>query len=136
MFTSQIQPLTAFSSFTVSGAISGTTGFAISGRFGLGGCSNGVNPLTEVGTLPVVTYTVAIPSGSFVRTRSGGYAYEGTIAGAHLQVRITPVGATTYSFSAEASGANLAGTTHPVSVGLTIWDDAGTTALRRRIGDD
>jgi hypothetical protein len=130
-FTAQIQPLTEFSAFTAKAEISGThpTGFDIKGSFTLGSGSNGINPLTEVVTLNVGSYSVAIPSGLFKLTRKGKYVYQGTIAGVELELQIAPTSANSYTFKAEGSGANLTVVTNPITVGLTIWDDAGTTPV-------
>lgn len=134
VFTAQLQRLTAFSAFTARAGISPRS-FDGSGSFTLGNCSNGINPQTEIVTLRVGNYSVAIPSGSFVRTTRGAYVYETTISGVALEIRITPVSATSYSFKAEGRGANLTGTTNPVTVWLTIWDDAGTTSVTRAFAD-
>ena len=44
--------------------------------------------------------------------------FEGTTAGVALEVRITPLAANSYAISVEGSGANLAGMTSPITVGL------------------
>ena len=103
------------------------TSFEINSSFTLGAGSNGINPVTEPVTLQVGNYSVTIPKGSFTQTRKGAYVYEGTIGGVALEVRIAPLSANSYSFKAEGSGANLTGTTNPVTVGLTIGDDSGAT---------
>jgi hypothetical protein len=128
-FAAVTQPFVAFSAFTVKAEISGTppTGFDINGSFTLGSGSNGINPLTEAVTLQIGGYSSTIPKGSFTQTHKGAWVYEGTIAGVALEVRIAPVSANSYSFQAEGSGANLAGTANPVTVVLTIGDDSGTT---------
>jgi hypothetical protein len=88
--------------------------------------------VTDTVTLQVGGYSVVIPQGSFKQTFKGGYVYEGRIGGAALEARIVPVSANTCRLTAEASGANLAGTTHPITVGLTIGDDSGTTTADRK----
>lgn len=134
VFTAQIQPLTQFSAFTVRSDDGITAGhFDIHGHFTLGSGSDGIDPLGEVVNLQVGNYSVAIPSGSFIRNRKGSYVYEGTIAGVALEVRIAPVSTNSYAFEAEGNGANLTGTSSPVTIGLTIWDDAGTTTLTSEI---
>ncbi len=135
-FTAEIQHMTQFSTFTASAQINRNSGFNIRGSFRLGNCSNGINPRTELVTLQVGNYSVLIPSTSFVRTFRGGYVFQGTIAGASLAVQITPVNSTTYAFQAEGTGVNLGRVIGPVKVGLTIWDDAGTTTLSRRFGGE
>ena len=46
-----------------------------------------------------------------------------------LEVQIVPLGGNDFEFKAEAEGANLSGTVNPVTVGLTIGGDAGTTMV-------
>ena len=137
-FSAQIESLTAFSVFTAKAEISGTplTSFEIKGSFTLGSGSDGINPLAEVVTLQVGASSFAIPSGSFIRNSKGVYVYAGTIAGVALEMRMAPVGPNSYSFNAEGNGANLAETSNPLTVGLTIWDDAGTTTVAPENGSD
>jgi hypothetical protein len=130
VFTAQVQPLTQFSAFSVRSDDGITTGhFDIHGSFTLGSGSDGIDPLGEVVNLQVGNYSVAIPSGSFIRNRKGAYVYEGTIGGVALEVRIAPVSTNSFTFEAEGNGASLTGTPSPITVALTIWDDAGTTTV-------
>jgi hypothetical protein len=124
-------PVVAFSAFTAKAEISATppTSFQIYGSFTPGASSNGINPLSEPVALQIGTFSVTIPPGSFVKTDTGRYVYEGTFGGQALRVGITPVTATTYNFKAVGWGTNLSGTTNPVTVGLTIGDDTGTAAV-------
>ncbi len=137
-FQAQTYPLTPFSAFKANVEFGGTplTNFEINGAFTLGNGSNGINPVTDVVTLQIGGYSVTIPSGSFTQTHGGTYVYAGKMGGVALEVRIAPmtkegsdgpVSVNSYSFQAEGSGANLAGTANPVTVVLTIGDDSGTT---------
>jgi hypothetical protein len=120
-----------FSAFNAGGEIEGND-FEIQGGFMLGAGTNGINPLTETVVLQLGSFSVTIPSGSFKRGSGGSYKFEGTIGGVALEIHIAPAGTNRYSFAAEASGANLAGTVNPVPFALTIGDDAGTTTLKAR----
>ena len=76
--------------------------------------------------LTIGTYSVTIPPGSFVRHKPG-YAFEGVVEGVSLEVLIkfgSKPGS--YLFLAEGRGANLKGTTNPVTVTLNIGNDTGT----------
>jgi hypothetical protein len=53
-----------------------------------------------------------------------------------LGVQIASTGALRYAFDAEATGANLSGTTNPVQVSLSIDDDAGLTSVKAYFGRD
>jgi hypothetical protein len=123
--------VTHFSAFNAGGEIEGNR-FEIQGGFMLGAGTNGINPLTEDVVLQLGTFSVTIPSGSFKSARGGSYKFEGTIGGVALEIYIAPAGTNRYTFAAEASGANLNGTVNPVSVALTIGDDAGTTTVSAR----
>ena len=123
--------VTQFSAFNAGGEIEGNQ-FEIQGGFTLGAGTNGINPLTESVVLQLGTFSVTIPSGSFKRARGGSYQFEGTVDGAALEIHIVPASTNRYAFAAEASGANLTGAVSPVSVALTIGDDAGTTTVRAR----
>jgi hypothetical protein len=61
------------------------------------------------------------------------YAPKGKLpAGLCLIIIGTEGGALRYVFNAEASGANLAGTTNPVQVSLSIGDDAGLASVNAK----
>jgi hypothetical protein len=134
-FTAVVHPLVAFVDFNVKLDISGTppTSFDINSSFTLGTDSNGINPVSEPVTLQLGAFSVTIPAGSFIKTRKGRYVYEGTIGRVALEVQIAPVSANSYTFKAEGSGADLAGTTNPVTIGLTIGDDAGTRTVTAEV---
>jgi hypothetical protein len=128
-FTAQLQPMTAFSAFNATAQIGGQSpgSFSLDGRFTLGTGSNGISPLTETVTLQLGTYSVTLPPGSFKRGDDGRLVFRGLIDGVTLQIQIASLGANRHSFRAQGRGANLNGTTTPVTVVLTIGDDSGTT---------
>lgn len=96
---------------------------------GRGAGSNGINPLTEDVKLQVGTFSTTIPAGSFRQDPRGRFKFEGAISGVSLEVQIVPLGGNDFQLKAEAEGANLSGTVNPVTVGLTIGDDSGSTAV-------
>lgn len=128
--------LVPFSAFTANAEISSrqSGAFELRGRFMLGAGSNGINPVNEAVILQLGNFNVQIPSGSFRLTRDMRYVFEGTTAGVALAIRITPLAANSYAISVEGSGANLGGMTSPITVGLTIGDDTGTTTARVESG--
>ena len=121
--------VTHFSAFNARGEIEGNE-FELQGKFTLGAGTNGINPLTEGVVLQLGTFSVTIPSGSFKRAGNGSYKFEGSIDGVALEIYIAPAVTNSYTFAADGTGANLTGTLNPVSVGLTIGDDTGTTTVR------
>ena len=80
-------------------------------------------------TLGVGSYSVTIPSGSFQNTGTGTWAYDGTINGVALEVRISQTGANSYLVQADVSGVNLTKLNNPVTVTLSIGQNAGTTQV-------
>jgi hypothetical protein len=95
-------------------------------KLGAGGSINA--PIQPV-NLTIGTYSVTIPPRSFV-TQKQGYAFQGVVNGVSLQVLIKSGGAPgSYTFLAEGKGANLTGTTDPVTVTLSIGNNTGTTQI-------
>ena len=78
--------------------------------------------------LQVGSYSVTIPSGSF-KLRYGKFKFIGAISGVNLNMAITPIDASHYSFSIMAKNANFQTMALPIEVGLTIGDDSGLTTL-------
>jgi hypothetical protein len=107
--------------------------FDLNATFTLGAGSNGINPLTEAVTLRVGTYTVTIPAGSFHQltrgSKAGGYVFEGAIGGVTLEAQIVPLGNNSFQFKAEAQPVDLTALSNPVTVTITIGDDAGTSSV-------
>jgi len=97
--------------------------FAVEGTFTLGGGSNGIDPPTEAVTFQVGSFAATIPASSF------GSEFVGVIDGVSLEVEITPLEGDTFEFEATGEGADLTGTLIPVTVGLAIGDDGGSTIL-------
>jgi hypothetical protein len=108
-------------------------GFELSGQLTLGPGSIGLAPDTQPVSLVLGNYSATIPAGSFKKNKKGVYAFEGKINGVGLEFRIVPVGRTSYTFSVEASGANLAGTTNPVTLELLIGGNGGVTQVNAEI---
>ncbi|MDQ6701883.1 MAG: hypothetical protein M3Z96_01645 [Pseudomonadota bacterium] len=103
--------------------------FELLSSFTLGSASNGINPVTEVVTLQIGTFTTTIPPGSFKEIGQGIFVFHGGIGGVRLEALIAPTGSLRYALVATAQDANLTGTTNPVPVTLTIGDDCGTASV-------
>ena len=50
-----------------------------------------------------------------------------------IEALIVPLGNNRFGFQVAAYGANLSGTKNPVTVGLLIGDDSGTTTVNNAI---
>jgi 6-phosphogluconolactonase len=123
--------------------------FEVEGRFRLGTGSDGINPLTEDVTLQVGTFSTTIPAGSFREERRHefemerkgeregkgeeekrrAFDFEGYVNGVDLEVTIYHVGGNRFLFAAKGKGHILTGIVNPVTVGLTIGDDEGSTTV-------
>ncbi len=127
---------TPFDAFTADVTIAGKSlaKFDVNGTFTLGAGTNWIDPLTERVTLQVGTFSTTISAGSFTSDRRGPFKFEGTIGGANLYLSIKPLGGSTFEFEIEGAGADLTGTANPVTVGLTIGDDAGSTTVTAKFG--
>ncbi len=77
----------------------------------------------------VGTFSTTIPAGSFQQNKHGNFVFEDVIDGVFLDVVIVPLGNSNFAFKAEGVGADLTGTVNPVTVGLTIGNNAGTTTV-------
>jgi hypothetical protein len=55
--------------------------------------------------------------------------FVGTVNGVSMSAKITPQGGNDYTFQFTCTGANLNGTVNPVTVTLTIGDDAGKISV-------
>lgn len=79
------------------------------------------------------TFSTTIPAGSFKQDKKGRFKFEGVIGGVELEAVIRPLGAGSFEFKAEGEGANLSGTVNPVTVGITIVNDGGSTTVPAEI---
>jgi hypothetical protein len=111
------------------GPLANDDAFEVKAIFTLGAGSDGISPLTEDVHLQVGTFSTTIPAGSFKVDKKGRFKFEGIIGGVSLQAKITPRGANSFEFKAEGQGADLTGTANPVTLGLTIGDDSGSTTV-------
>ena len=101
----------------------------VEGGFTLGSGSDGIDPLTEDVTVQVGNFSTTIPAGSFKQKWRGASEYKGFINGVDVEVAIYHIRDNRFWFTAEGKGQILSGIVNPVTVGLTIGDDEGSTAV-------
>jgi len=58
------------------------------------------------------------------------YAFAGIIDGVPIQMLIVPLGNNRFGFQAAAYGVNPSVANNPVTVGLVIGNDSGTTSVK------
>ena len=136
-------PLVPFAAFAAKaeiafGPLANDDAFEVKATFSLGAGSDGIAPLTEDVSLQVGTFSTTIPAGSFTFVpakprKPAHFKFEGVIGGVSLQAKIIPLGADSFEFKAGGQGADLTGTVNPVTVGLTIGDDGGSTMVTAEI---
>jgi hypothetical protein len=105
--------------------------------FTLGAGNNGLDLSAEPVILEVkggkAAFSVTIPAGSFKKDRSGQFGYQGTINKVNILASIRPVRDGAFRFEIEGERVNLRGVANPVTVGLAIGDDAGSTVVKAKI---
>ena len=107
--------------------------FDLTATFTLGPGSNGIDPLTDPVIVQVGTFSTAIPPGSF-KQHKGRFVFEGTINGVHLEAVLRSlILGNDYELKVEGHGADLTGTTNPVTVSVSIGDDNGSKAITAKI---
>lgn len=103
--------------------------FEVKALFTLGGGSNGIDPLTEDVSLQIGAFSTTIPAGNFMQDKKGRFKFEGVVDGVVMEAVIQPLGGGSFEFKAEGSGVDFTGTVNPVTVGLVIGNDSGTTVV-------
>jgi 6-phosphogluconolactonase (cycloisomerase 2 family) len=127
------------------------TSFRVGGFCRLGATSDGIDPLSETVELQVGTFSATIPAGSFKQRGKHEFEFRGQMNDADLRIIIEradrddrwdrkdhdkrkgPDEGKEYLFTAEGKGHILAGVANPVTVGLTIGDDEGSTTVKADI---
>ncbi len=107
----------------------GQNQFQLTSSFSLGCGSTGIAPLTEAVTLQVGSFTAAIPPGSLTQSGQGSFVFQGPVNDATLQVKLSSNGGASYALQVQAGGANLKGTTSPVTITVTIGNNTGSTTV-------
>jgi hypothetical protein len=107
--------------------------FELTATFTLGPMSNGIAPRTEPMIVQVGTFSTTIPAGSFKHYK-GRFVFEGRINGVHLEAVLRSlILGNDYELKVEGHGADLAGSTNPVTVNLTIGGDSGSKAITAKL---
>ena len=127
-----------FAAFTAEveielGPLANDDEFEVEATFTLGADSDGIDIPTEIVSLELTggtgAFSATIPAGSFELDDDGIFEFEGVINGVTLDMEIVPLGGGNFEFQADGEGANLDGTVNPVTVGLTIGNDGGSTTV-------
>ncbi len=121
------------------GSALNTDAFQLGTSFTLSSTAPAFNPLTDPVTLHIGTFAVTIPGGSFFKTGTGKFSFEGIINGVTLKAVIKQTGTLRYNFQAGAQNASLTGTQNAVYVTLAIGggsfsnSNSGATSVTAQI---
>jgi hypothetical protein len=111
--------------------------FEVLATFTVGAANNGLDLATESVSLAIAggkaAFSVAIPAGSFKKEKSGQFSYQGWIDKGRVLASIRPLRDGAFQFEIEGDRVNLKGVANPVTVSLTIGDDAGSRAFTAKI---
>jgi hypothetical protein len=111
--------------------------FEIVVNFTLAGGSNGIDPAAETVSLQVsggkASFAVTIPPNSFKKERNGEYVFQGTINRVRFQAFVRPKRDGAFELEIGGDRVNLRGVANPVTVGLTIGNDAGSAVVKAKI---
>jgi hypothetical protein len=89
----------------------------------------GAISLPEALTVQVGSYTAVIDGTLFARNKQQ-YTFAGIRNGVALKVAVSRSSLTQYAVKVEGTGANLAATSNPVTVGVTIGDDSAVGLVK------
>jgi hypothetical protein len=105
--------------------------------FTLGPGNNGLDPATEPVILEVkggkAAFSVTLPAGSLKKNKDGQFGYQGTINKVNILASLQPLRDGAFRLEIEGERVNLKGVANPVTVGLTIGNDAGSTVVKAKI---
>jgi 6-phosphogluconolactonase len=114
------------------------TSFRVEGFFTLGAGSNGIYPLSEPVQVQVGSLSLTIPAGSMRQRGKEEFVFEGKINGTDVKMAILRWDvkgqgkgkpSNDYLFVVEGKGRILSGITNPVTIGVGIGDDEGSTSV-------
>jgi hypothetical protein len=133
--------LTSFAEFDVKDLDLDRDGdrFRLKANFKLGDGSQGINFLTDDVALQIGAFSTVIPAGSFhlrpsdrddqeeqAEQAEAKYSFDGAINGVTLRVEVRTAPGRRFHFEAMGQGADLKGTTNPVSVSLSVGLNGGS----------
>jgi hypothetical protein len=127
----RVKPLVPFASLAADVDVSAgpPPKFSASGSVTLGPGAGVSDPATEPFSFHLAGYSVTIPSGSFKRSKAGDYAFNGTIAGVPLRVRIVPESGNSFDFRVETRNIDMTHAINPLRLLLILGDNAGSDVI-------
>jgi YVTN family beta-propeller protein len=124
---------TPFAAFTIDNLNISPQGFHEQGDFTLGANSEGVDLAHQLVKLTIGSFSLTIPAGSF-RQLGGNHHFvlNATINGLQVDFNLTANhgSSTDFSYVVNVHGVDLTSQPDPVTVGLTIGHNTGTTTVQ------
>lgn len=125
-------PTAPFAAFTIDNLNISPQGFHEQGDFTLGPDSQGIDLAHQPVTLTIGSFSFTIPAGSFRQV--GGnlhFVLNATINGLQVNFNLKANGksSTDFSYVVNVNGVDLTGQPDPVTVGLKIGENTGTTTV-------
>ena len=100
--------------------------FEIEGRVALDPRSDGLDPQSERVSFSAGGMSVIIPKGSFQRTSSGAFAFEGVVDGRRMEASIVPgIDPRHFTFECEVAGSDPVPGQSRAAVQVSIGNDSG-----------
>ena len=116
-----------FAAFAAAAQITAaSSSFHVQGTF-TPGTGGSIDPVAQDVTLQVGGFSATIPAGSFL-AGNGAFTFTGVINGVPMDGTIQPQ-AVGYSFAFDGAGAPNLPTANPVTIGLGIGNNGGTTQV-------
>ena len=126
-------PAAPFAAFAIDNLNISPQGFHEQGDFTLGANSQGVDLAHQPVTLTIGSFSLTIPAGSFRQV--GGnlhFVFNGTVNGLQVNFNLKANGksSTDFSYVVNVNGVDLTSQPDPVTVGLKIGENTGTTTVQ------
>jgi YVTN family beta-propeller protein len=126
-------PTTPFAAFTIANLNISPQGFHEQADFTLAANSHGIDWAHQPLTLTIGSFSLTIPAGSFQQV--GGnmhFVFNGTVNGLQVDFNLKANGqsSTDFSYVVNVQGVNLTGQPNPVTVGLKIGQNVGSTTVK------
>jgi YVTN family beta-propeller protein len=119
-----------FAAFTIASLDISPQGFQEQGDFTLGANSQGIDLAKQPVKLTIGSFSLTIPAGSFLQVgRNHHFVLNATINGLPISfnLKANDSSSTDFSYVVNVTGVNLTSQPDPVTVGLTIGNNTGTT---------
>jgi YVTN family beta-propeller protein len=119
-----------FAAFTIASLNISPQGFQEQGDFTLGANSQGIDLAKQPVKLTIGSFSLTIPAGSFLQVgRNHHFVLNATINGlpVSFNLKANDSSSTDFSYAVNVSGVDLTSQPDPVTVGLTIGNNTGTT---------